>query len=113
MSDNPLEELVQELRRLRINQRRLEDENRILVRRINQLTARETEIRSTNEGFIIGDRVRITKPSCPGLSRQPNQTTDAIGTITRINLPWVYIQTDSGVKVQRYPKNIRRILEEE
>jgi len=41
IEDIPLEDLIKELRRLRINQERLEQENRILTYQINTLTNRE------------------------------------------------------------------------
>ena len=109
MGDNPLEDLINELRELRIDHQRLEQANRILVRRINELTQREAENRSANDGYIVGDRVRILKPSCPSHNRPPNSTTDAKGTVTGINLPWVHIRTDSNINIQRHTKNIQNL----
>jgi len=109
MGDNPLEDLIKELRELRIDHRRLEEANRILVRRLNVLSQREAENRSANDGYIVGDRVRILKPSCPGQDRPPNLTTDAKGTVIRVNLPWIYIRTDSNITIQRYTKYIKNL----
>ena len=104
MSDNPLEDLIIELRSLRIENSRLKTKNRDLHRRIN---AESTNERFHNGGYAVGDKVSINTLSCPGVHRAPNNTTDVVGTIHKIKLPWVYITTESNIKIQRYPKNIK------
>jgi len=107
MSEDTVEDLIKEITRLRIENNRLEAENNTLNQRIASLLSAPIDERVYNGGYVVRDRVLIERPSCPGLNRLPNNTTDSIGTIFRINLLWVYIKTDSGVKVQRYRKNMK------
>ena len=116
MNDNQLGGLIKEVRQLRLNQVRLEAENRLLKEHVDAVTRRErertAEDRSANSGHTAGDRVRLKKPSCPGIDRQPNFSADAVGTIIRINLPWTCIKAESNTTAQRHSKNIKRIPEE-
>ena len=104
MSDNPLEDIIEELRQLRIANEQLRRENRLIKQRLKE---KQTSA-STSRDAIIGDRAKIAKPACPGANRDVTPG-DCFGEVARIKLPWAHIKTDSNLHAQRCAKNIKKI----
>ena len=104
MSDNPLEDIIEELRQLRIDNEQLRRENKQMKQRLKE---KQTSA-STSGDAIIGDRAKIVKSACPGTNRDVIPG-DCFGEVAEIKLPWAHIKTDSNLHVQRCAKNIKKI----
>ena len=106
-----MEDLIRHVRRLRINNVRLEEENKTLASRVQILEERRIleereEERIGREVFSVGDRVHAKRPICPG-KRRHVIAEDSAGVITRKNSPFACIRTDSKIKIKRHPKIIK------
>jgi len=102
MSREDIDELLERLRRVRIQE---ED----LIERIVAARARETETTSGTQArsFKIGDRVKITN-RIKYFGRAQNAG-DENGTVTKITAKRVHILTDNGILTNRDPKNLRHL----
>jgi hypothetical protein len=104
MSNDDIQDLILQLRRIHIQQAdflvRLERAREIEARAgIDNET--KTNVDEPRE-FIIGDRVQI---------KNPNRFQADCGTITKIGDKRITVQTRSGTKILRAPKNL--IFEDE
>ena len=115
MTEEEINQLMQEVQRLRVTTQRLEDRtarlentNQVLIDQLRTIDQeRRREIRKPGE-CRVGDRMRVLSPTCPGRNRDVIPS-DGIGTITRVSGDWVYCTADSGVKTKRYPRNIEHL----
>ena len=83
---------------------RLQIENARLRNRLDQIEAdNRTEL-----ALIVGDRIRILNPTCPGRNRAVIPS-DGVATVTRISGDWVCFTCYSGVKTKRFPINVEKI----
>ena len=107
-SDSNVKEIIAQLQRLQLEQN-------VLILRLAHANEREsgqgaTNERESNHGatdtvippdatreFVVGDRVRIKNPG----RFQANN-----GTITKIGASRITVQTKSGAKISRAPKNL-------
>ena len=104
MSDQDIENLRRELEQLRAITSRLQIENARLRNRLDQIEAdNRTEL-----ALIVGDRIRILNPTCPGRNRAVIPS-DGVATVTRISGDWVCFTCYSGVKTKRFPINVEKI----
>ena len=111
MTDQEIEDLIEELKDIRLQETavlaRLEDANR---RRSGRTApARATE---TVNGISKGDRVRITKkvkrPADWPSERTWVEAHYRAATVTRVTPEQIHILTDNGVKTWRAPNNLKK-----
>lgn len=106
--DNRLENLIEELRTLKIRETEIVAE----LRRVSN-AAPETRVDNEGDkhrvGFAKGDRVRITNKVRKPASAGPTWTEakERLATVTSVNTTQVYILTDNGTRTWRGPNNLR------
>ena len=116
-SDPKIEDLIEELKALRVREtaiiREIEAANELRIRRAS---INATERRETNNAEAVpncirtGDRVRITNKI-----RRPATATatwteqlERIATVTRVTPEQIHIVTDNGTRTWRAPNNLRK-----
>ena len=108
MSSDNLEDLVQQLKELRLAEEQvIERIDRIVASTVPSTRQRVTAIR-TSAGpavFIVGQRVRI-KNKVTVIGR-PSQAGDNVGTILKITEKRVKVFTDTGLIITRAPTNLQ------
>ena len=118
MQNRKFDELIDELRALRIRQddiiAELEEVNRAATRHqaANEGGPIENEEQAEPaNGLRRGDRVRIKnrvrKPATAGASW--SEPRERLATVTRITPEQIFITTDNGTKTWRAPNNLRLI----
>jgi hypothetical protein len=113
MKGRSFEELIEELKRLRIRQTAVLAEIREVVEEANEADQDNNDINlvAIRHGFNVGDRVRITnkirKPATAGTSWNENR--ERLATVSRITVDQVHIITDNGTRTWRAPNNLRLI----
>jgi len=106
MSRDSVDELIQQLERLRVQEQSI-------LRRLVDARARETRDRNNDEDneprrFRIGDRVRNTNQIRNPLGRQSNER-DRTATVTKLTAKQVFVRTDNGTNTNRSPENLQFI----
>lgn len=113
MSTDELDELIEQLKEVRLQERKLQDKAESILQRITSVRARsQRAIRSTTAnqdiGLSVGDYILITNKITTPPGRDAN-IDDRKGVINRIELPWVYFTTNNGFETKRYAKNLKKI----
>ncbi len=110
MAEESVDELIRQLEMLCV----WED---TLLQQIIQARARESQQGQGTNGtdreavrYYIGDRVRITNPTCSLIGR-PVTDRDWVGTVTKITRKSVFLQTDNGINTNCAPENLHQRLE--
>ena len=122
MEDRGFEELIEELRELKIREAELTVRiERAKLARAQRTTATAGPDDSNHappdgtfftNGFRQGDRVRITnkvrKPATSGPAW--TEAKERLATVTKVIPDQVHILTDNGTRTWRAPNNLRRVL---
>ena len=95
MTDRQLEELQDQLNKLRLKHDRVQD--KIVQLLIDRKAAQQAADTLGARAFRIGDRVRVRNPN----PKQPRE-----GKVTKITKERVTLTSDSGIDVWRAPKNL-------
>ena len=111
MTDQEIEDLIEELKDVRLQETallvRLEDANRRRSGRTATTLATETV-----NGIARGDRVRITnkvkRPANWPSERTWVEAQYRAATVTRVTPEQIFIYTDNGVKTWRAPNNLKK-----
>ena len=116
MEDRSIEELIQELRAIKIRENeiltQLEHANRARAHRIDATNHRGVDQHlPPTDGFRQGNRVRIInkvkKPATAGPTWV--EARERLATVTRVIPDQIHIVTDNGTKTWRAPNNLRII----
>jgi hypothetical protein len=119
MDDRTVEELIEELRALRVRENliitQLETRVRDQAVETPPRTTRQVthEFVTTVNGFTRGDRIRITnkvrKPATWNNDREWTEERERTATVTRVRTDQIHFITDNGVETWRAPNNVRKI----
>jgi hypothetical protein len=118
MEDRTFEELIEELRALRIRETVIiaqleEANNRTRAGTRETSASRNHRISATANGLKRGDRVRIRnrvrRPATAGPTW--NEERERLATVTRVTADQVHITTDNGTRTWRGPNNLQLIEE--
>ena len=116
MEERTFEELIEELRELRIRETaviaQLEQVNdRARTNTQESSTSGSNRTAATANGLKRGDRVRIRnkvrRPATAGPTW--NEAKERLATVTRVTTDQVYITTDNGTRTWRGPNNLQLI----
>ena len=112
MAERQIEELIEELRTLRLRVATLEAENDQRTRRESLESTRSSTAEQVN-GIRKGDRVRITnavkKPAY--WTRAWDENKERVATVTKVTPLQIHFRTDNGVNTWRAPNNVRKIVD--
>lgn len=110
MAERQIEELIEELRTLKLRVATLEAENEQRIRRDSVDSARSSTATTQVNGIGKGDRVRITnavkKPAY--WTRAWDEEKERSATVTRVTPLQIHFRTDNGVNTWRAPNNVRK-----
>lgn len=118
MEDSRIDEIILELRSLRLQVAHLETE-------LNRRNSSQPEPNRTSRpsapghthGYSIGDRVRILnkikKPATWDNRVEWNETEARQATVTEVRPTQIFFTTDNGVETWRAPNNLRKLLNHE
>lgn len=115
-SDHRIEDLIEELKALRVREtaiiQEIEAVNELRIRRTSNGTNQQQETNDRENAFSgirKGDRVRITnkirRPATAGPAWTEQQERTA--TVTRVTAKQIHIVTDNGTRTWRGPNNLR------
>lgn len=115
MEDKTFEELIEELRNLRIKETaiiaQIEKVNRNRTPGAQTADAHEDNRAVIANGLKRGDRVRIKnkvrRPATAGPTW--SEANERLATVTRVTAEQVHITTDNGTKTWRGPNNLKLI----
>ena len=114
MSEDSVDDLIDQLNNLELSQREIDRKRENLTSRLVRARAQErgaaaresASERTGVERFCVGDRVRITNEIRSSfLGRRPTAA-DRRATVLRITEKRVHFRTDSGVTTSRAPNNL-------
>jgi hypothetical protein len=111
MAERQIEELINELRTLKLRVETLEaGNNNRIVRTESTDHTRSNDVERVN-GIGVGDRVRIInrvkKPA--NWTRAWDEKRERVATVTRITPSQIHFTTDNGVNTWRAPNNVKRV----
>jgi hypothetical protein len=122
MQDETVDELIEELRSLRIQQATLIDRIENAIRIESEQNERNEREQNDDDagaravfvfGFRKGDRVRIKnkvkKPAAAGPTW--SESRERLATVTRIRADQIHIRTDNGTATWRAPNNLEIITD--
>lgn len=113
MEDNRIDEIIAELRTLRIQVARLESEAAQRRDSRQHLSPRQEQIPVATHGYSIGDRVRILnkikKPATWDNRIEWSEARARLGTVTEVRAKQIFFTTDNGVETWRAPNNLRKV----
>jgi hypothetical protein len=124
MDDSRIDELITELRSLRVQVARLESE--VVAQRsnnapINSAPVRHSQTERTStqifaHGYATGDRIRvinkIKKPATWNNAVQWCEAAARTATVTEVRETQIFFETDNDVHTWRAPNNLRRIADQ-
>ena len=102
MSNDPVDNLIQELQRLRLQEA-------VVIERLVQARARES---TTQDELVIGARVFITNRITRIFGRTATLN-DRRSYVTRITPTRIYVRTVNGIDTWRLRSNLRIVPDEE
>ena len=108
MEDNRLEDLIEELRTLKIRETEIVAELKRVSNGAPEKRAGGNEGDKPCAGIAKGDRVRITNKVRKPASAGPTWTEakERVAVVTSVNATQVYILTDNGTRTWRGPNNL-------
>jgi hypothetical protein len=122
MAERQIEELIRELRTLKLRVATLEAENdEQRVRRESSEYSRTITTASSSSTHSVervndigrGDRVRITntvkKPAY--WTKAWDEKKERLATVTKVTPSQIHFRTDNGVNTWRAPNNVRKVLD--
>ena len=105
--NNPIEDIVEQIKALKISQANLEAENIRLRNRIEQLESNASIQQQQNTIWIeSGDRVSVHRPTTPASLNREIISSDRVGAVDFARDVWVCFTADSGTQRYRKPNNL-------
>jgi hypothetical protein len=114
MQRDELDELIKQLRDVRLQQEQLRTQEDQILQRIITETSRgqqtsRTEVTDEDERkFSTGDQIVITNKISIPTGRTAN-IDDRRGVVLYTKEPWIYIRTNNGFETKRYAKNLKKL----
>jgi len=119
MTTNKLDNLIEQFSNVRIQEKKVKEQARILeekadiiLQKIKTFWSRSIRVTSRpiiqDSGFEIGDYVFIANKITSPPGREVNLN-DRKAIVTRIDHPWIHFRTLNGFDTKRYAKNLKKI----
>ena len=117
MEDSRIDDIIAELRSLRLQVARLESELSDERNRPTPPTGPPARLASEDHGYAVGDRVyilnKIKKPATWVSSVAWSEAEAKKATITAVRTRQIFFTTDNGVETWRAPNNLRKLPDHE
>jgi hypothetical protein len=109
MEDSRFEDLIEELRTLKIRETEIVAELNRVSKGASESRVENNEEDKPRVGIAKGDRVRVTNKVRKPASAGPTWTEakERLATVTSVSATQVHILTDNGTKTWRGPNNLR------
>lgn len=103
-----LSQILEQLNKLQIDQERLRNRERSLLRRARELEQVARQVDQTTGPLQVGDRVLITNRITHVTRGRTATPADRLATVTRVHRNQVHVKTDNGHHTWRVANNLRK-----